>query len=208
MDLVLPTFAEPTAHNLATGLAGRGYLDLGGDARLAHGRVHEVTGHGADVFAVLAAAHWQRDTVWIGLKRDQETLCPMGLQAYIDPARVLLVQGVSHGELIWAAEQVLRAEGAFCVVLDLPGGLSLNTSRRLQLCAEQSGALGLVLVRGRPETSASQTRWQCTPVAGDEPAWLWQCIKGRQGEKGAWKVHFRGGQNAKDTLHLAATAAA
>lgn len=182
-------------------------LAVGGRVALRKGRIHEVMGPGADLFAAIAAAEQDRNGLWIGLHRDLTSLCPTGLQAYLKPEDLILVEAVSRGELLWAADQALRAEGGFCVILEMPDRLSLKESRRLQLAAEQGGGLGLILLRGGASTSAAQTRWDCQPVHADQPAWTWTCVKGKNGETGAWHVtHARpeeGGQNAKDTLHMA-----
>nr|WP_197501468.1 hypothetical protein [Hyphomonas sp. Mor2] len=188
--------------------------------RLRHGRMHEVRGAGADMFAVLAAAAHGQPIVWMGLHRDIVTLNPTGLQAWLKVEDVILVEAVSRGELLWAADQALRAAGGFCVILDMPDRLSLKESRRLQLAAEQGGGIGLMLLRGPASTSAAQTRWDCQPCCTDPPSWEWVCVKGKNGETGRWRMtgqevrarRQEGGretaQNAKNTLHLAATASA
>ena len=181
-------------------------IKLGGFVELKRGRIHEVTGTGADMFAVLAAAKQDNDVLWLGLGRDIRPLCPSGLEAYLDVERILLIEAVSRGELLWAADQALRAAGGFCIVLDMPGGLSLKESRRLQLAAEQGGGLGLILLRGPANTSAAQTRWHCEPVPADHPSWKWDCLKGKNGEAGTWHTTCHGGPNATDTLHMAAAA--
>ena len=98
---------------------------------LRRGRIHEVTGAGADMFAVIAAAQAGREVIWIGLKRDMEGLCPTGLARFIDPSTLLLVEAVSRPEVLWAADTALPAERAFSVIVDMPGGLGLKESRRL-----------------------------------------------------------------------------
>ncbi|MFN3214764.1 MAG: hypothetical protein ACE37M_16795 [Henriciella sp.] len=170
-------------------------------------RMHELTGPGSDFFAIVSAAQHARDVIWIALRRDLETLCPSGLQAYLDPDRVTLVEAVSRGEALWAADQALRAEGGFCVILDSADALSLKESRRLQLAAEQGGGLGLILLRGPADSSAAQTRWDCRPVLADQPSWAWDCVKGKNGEAGTWHIAHDGEQNATDTLHMALAAA-
>ena len=187
-------------------------LDLGEGVQLRRGRTHEVTGAGADMFAVLAAAAHGRDLFWLGLRRDIVTLNPVGLQAYLKVEQIILVEAVSRGELLWAADQALRAPGGFCVILDMPDTLSLKESRRLQLAAEQGGGIGLILLRGPAATSAAQTRWACQPVCAEQTTWDWTCLKGKNGETGHWRMTSEGpqkrGQNAKDTLHMAAAASA
>jgi protein ImuA len=185
-------------------------LAVGDRVALRKGRIHEVTGPGADIFAAIAASEQSQNILWIGLYRDLTSLCPTGLQAYLKVEDLILVEAVSRGELLWAADQALRAEGGFCVILEMPDLLSLKESRRLQLAAEQGGGLGLILLRGGVSTSAAQTRWECVPVHADQPAWDWTCAKGKNGEAGTWRVThqggYHGGQNAKDTLHMAPAA--
>ena len=183
-------------------------LALGDRIALRTGRIHEVAGPGADMFAALAAAQHAQTVLWIGLHRDLTSLCPTGLQAWLRIEDLILVEAVSRGALLWAADQALRADGGFCVILEMPDTLSLKESRRLQLAAEQGGGLGLILLRGGVATSAAQTRWRCMPVHADQPAWDWTCTKGKSGEAGAWRVTCEGGQNGKDTLHLAPAAPA
>ena len=191
----------------ATRTAAKPSVELAVGISLQRGRIHELTGPSADMFAVLTAARHDRDIVWVGLKRDLLSLCPVGLQTYLDPARLLLVEAVSWGELLWATDQSLRAEGSFCVIADMPDALSLKESRRMQLAAEQGGGLGLLLLRGPAYTSAAQTRWHCMAEAAEHPSWSWACTKGKSGEAGTWHMTGQGGQNAKDTLHLALAAA-
>ena len=153
---------------------------IGRSISLLNGRVHEVMGMAADMFVLAAAAHANAETIWIGLRRDVETLCPSGLQSYLNPESFLIIEGVSRGELLWAAEQSLRAEGGFTVVLEMPDSLSLYESRRLQLAAEEGGSLGLIILHGQPFASAAQTRWYCEPKNEEHPTWLWDCIKGKR----------------------------
>lgn len=188
-------------------------LELSGGVRLRKGRMHEVSGAGADMFAVLAAAAQGQPVLWIGLNRDIVTLNPTGLQAWIKVEDLILVEAVSRGELLWAADQALRASGGFCVILDMPDTLSLKESRRLQLAAEQGGGIGLLLLRGPASTSAAQTRWDCQPRCAEPPSWDWVCLKGKNGEAGRWRMTGKatgqeGGAHGKDTLHLAAAASA
>ena len=169
------------------------------------------------MFALLAAAEHAQTTLWMGLHRDIVTLCASGVQAYLNVEDLVLVEAVSRGELLWAADQALRAPGGFCVIIDMPDTLSLKESRRLQLAAEQGGGIGLILLRGPASTSAAQTRWQCAPRCAEppcwgRPSWDWTCVKGKNGEAGRWQMTGQPtqtrGQNAKDTLHLAAAASA
>lgn len=175
---------------------------------LRRGRIHEAMGPAADVFAIITAAKSKAVCIWVGHKRDVCTLCPAGVYPLYDPAKFILIQSASRGEILWAAEQALRAPGGFTVVLDMRDALSLRESRRLQLAAEEGGGIGLVCLRGRANSSAAQTRWICEPIQAEHPTWAWHCIKGKNGEMGHWVAYSTGDGHAKDTLHLVPTAAA
>ena len=91
-------------------LQARESLCLSGAVSLAKGRVHEVMGDSADMFAVLVASQLSGPIIWTGLARDIGSLAPTALQDFIDPARVILTEGVSRGEVLWAsAAGALRA---------------------------------------------------------------------------------------------------
>lgn len=194
-------------------LQTRETLCLSGPVRLAKGRVHEVMGDSADMFAVLTASRLSGPIIWIGLARDIGSLAPTALQDFIDPARVILTEGISRSELLWAAEQALSARCAPCVVVELSGGPNLRESRRLQVAAQEGGGLGIILIHGRAHTSACETRWHCAASRGDENAWLWSLTKNRRGELGSWHVNWTngdksGGAYEAGVIHLAAATAA
>ena len=69
---------------------GQNALTLSGPVNLVKGRVHEVSGDSADMFAVLAASKLQGPIIWIGVSRDIASLAPTALQDFIDPARIIL----------------------------------------------------------------------------------------------------------------------
>jgi protein ImuA len=175
---------------------------------LRKGRVHELTGVSGDVMGLLCAAKTDREIVWIGLRRDILPLCASGLDRFVDIQRMIVVEAVSRGELLWATDAALRAVGGFTVIADLPDALSLKESRRLQLAAEQGGGIGLLLLRGPSNTSAAQTRWACEPMADEEAAWRFKCQKGKSGEAGHWHIRETEVRYAKDDVHLAARASA
>ncbi|WOR14359.1 hypothetical protein RYZ27_11315 [Hyphomonas sp. FCG-A18] len=198
-------------HNLASaGEIANGFpvIEPIEDLRLRKGRVHELTGASGDVMALLSAAKTNSEIIWIGMRRDILPLCASGLDRFLNVERIIIVEAVSRGELLWATDAALRAEGGFTVIADLPDALSLKESRRLQLAAEQGGGIGLLLLRGPSNTSAAQTRWQCEPLAGDEAAWRFDCQKGKSGEAGHWHIRETEVQNAKDNVHMAARASA
>lgn len=179
--------------------------------------MHEVSGDSADMFAVLTASKLSGPIIWIGLSRDIGSLAPTALQDYIDPARVILTEGISRSEVLWAAEQALRATCAECVIIELSGGPNLRESRRLQIAAEEGGGIGLILIQGRAHTSACETRWHCEASNAGQNSWTWSLTKNRKGELGAWQVRWTqpkadsqesGGAYEAGVIHLASAAAA
>lgn len=193
----------------ATGIpvgVSHGEIQLATCVRLARGRVHEIMGDSADVFALITAGALQGPVFWTGASRDVESLAPTGVQVFLDPARLVLTIGLNRGEVLWAAEQALRARYAACVVIELHDGPDLKESRRLQIAAEQSGALGLVILHGRASTSAAETRWQCDAVSGG--GWVWTCKKCKRGMPGAWRASWKGKHHAPDLVPLVTTAPA
>jgi len=194
-------------------LKARDELCLAQPIRLAKGRVHEVTGNAADMFAVLVAAKLTGPIIWIGLSRDIWSLAPTALQEFLDPARIILTEGISRSEVLWAAEQALRARCAQCVIIELSNGPNLRESRRLQIAAEAGGGVGLILIHDRAHTSACETRWQCSASKQGDYAWRWSLTKNRKGELGDWDVNWTkdqrsGGAYEAGVIHLAAATAA
>lgn len=181
---------------------------LGDDICLTLGRVHEVLGDSADVFALIAAAKVSGPVLWCGGGPDVGTLAPTAIQDFIDPARLLLVEGVSRSEVMWSAEQALRMSGVGAVIVELRDGPNLLESRRFQIACEESGALGVILIHGRAHTSAAETRWECNASSFEAHDWEWRCTKNRKGEPGLWRVKWQGGRDGQDIVHLVAATAA
>lgn len=173
---------------------------------LSKGRVHELAGDSAFMFAALAASHMKGPIIWAGPPQAVRTLAPTGLQSFFDPARLILTTGVSRTEILWAAEQSLRARCAPCVIVEIHGGPDLQESRRLQIAAEEHGALGLIIVHGRSQTSASETRWHCQVAPGG--GWDWACIKNKRGRVGRWHVTWAGNDDAPCAIPLVSAASA
>lgn len=185
-----------------------GVVRLGQNVCLARGRMHEIQGDSAEAFAMIAGVVLDGPIFWCGLRDDVESLSPLGAQPFFGPARLVMAEGVSRLEVLWAGEQALRTEGISCVVIELQSGPDLKESRRLQVAAEESGALGLVLIKGRTQTSAAETRWHCDALDDKSAIWRWCCTKNRKGETGTWDVTWRGYGNGPDFIHMAAATAA
>jgi protein ImuA len=139
----------------------------------------------------------------------QPDLYGPGLLAYgLDPARLVLVRARRDEEILWAAEEGLRAgpaSGLAAVVGEI-GQLPMVAGRRLQLAAERSGVTALILRRWRSATeaaaerdrpSAALTRWRVAAlpsaeIAGEpgigRPRWRVALLRVRGGEPGIWDV--------------------
>jgi cell division inhibitor SulA/protein ImuA len=81
--------------------------------------------------------------------------------------RLLLVQDVSAGQCLWAAEQALKS-GACGLVLVWPGEVQAAQLRRLQLAAEQGDCPGILFRRpralGQGSPAAVRLRVQPSPL--------------------------------------------
>jgi len=183
-------------------------LALGAGINLRLGRVHEVIGDAADMFAVLAAAMMEGPIVWIGNRHEVGSLAPTGLQMFLDPSRLILTETLSRQETLWASEQALRLKGASSVIAELGNGPDLKESRRLQIAAEEGGSLGLVLIRTHAQSSAAETRWESHALAGESPAWIWRLTKSKSGQSGTWGVQWKEDAHAPDFIPVAAAASA
>ncbi|MBT3989604.1 MAG: hypothetical protein HN884_07680 [Rhodospirillaceae bacterium] len=106
-------------------------------------------------------------------------LCGHGLAEFgIDPDRLILVEGKSDTDILWAMEEGLRSSG-IAAVIGMPYKIPPIAGRRLQLAAEENGVPGLLL---RPKdksakvnqtispTSAALTRWHVTAAPSITPA--------------------------------------
>lgn len=99
----------------------------------------------------------------------------------IDLKRVIVVRAKSDADHAWAIDQALRST-AVTVVWARVARLNDKTSRRLQLAAEQGGAIGLLIrpadIRGQPTWAEAQLL--ATPLAGHtQRAWRVECVRAR-----------------------------
>ena len=145
--------------------------DLLPDAGLAGGALHEVLGQGADsehaalpsllIGALLAPAPGQ--VLWA--MRGRDLFAPALAAIGLHPDRLILVEAGS--KVLEVMEEALRHPGLLGVVGEIDGRLGLTASRRLQLAAETSGAIGFAIRRSRqfddPQLcapSAAVSRWR------------------------------------------------
>jgi protein ImuA len=195
----------------AGGRAPRGILPFGVevvDSRLpagglALGALHEVAGggngsiHGAAsaLFAAGVAARTRGKVLWCITRPD--LFAPALAQVGLSAERVVYAEASDEKGVLAAFEDGLR-HGGFGAVVGEVARLSMTASRRLQLCAEESGALGIAVRRWRRQAEAADfgqptaavTRWRVTalpssplPDAGVGRArWFVELIRCRAGE--------------------------
>lgn len=170
---------------------------------LALGALHEVAGGGdgavhgaaAALFAAGIAARTAGPVLWCVTRAD--LFAPALAQAGLHPDRVLYAEVGDEKAVLACMEEGLRHGGLSAVVGEV-ARLSMVASRRLQLCAEETGAIALAIRRWRRMTeaadfgqpTASVTRWRITalpsaplPAPGvGRPRWLVELIRARAGE--------------------------
>jgi protein ImuA len=161
------------------------------------GRMHEATGPGRLAFAAALAGRLTGPVLWVRESRTRDTLCPQGLAAFFDPARLVLAHPTGARAVLQVAEEALRSGAAPLVVAELAEATDLTASRRLQLAAGTGGGgRGLCLVpEARTRPNAAETRWHCVPIPGPIPGGgarqLWELVKNKRGRLGIWEVVWR-----------------
>lgn len=158
---------------------------------LMRGRMHELAGPSRHTLAALAAgaAQGEGPVLWLRPKWGVEGLCPQGLKPFVPDPGALIMGGCGNAvDILWAAEEALRAGCVALVIAELVEEPDLRQLRRLHLAAaeglarnRQSGRehpapLGLLY---RHETATSriagvESRWALhplPPVNGKGPRW-------------------------------------
>ncbi|MDO1583597.1 ImuA family protein [Rhizobium oryzicola] len=187
---------------------------------LAHGALHEFAGGGsgtvdgaaAALFAAGIAARTNGHIAWCLTRPD--LFMPALAQVGLHPDRVVFVEADREEEVLASMEECLSYGGLGAVVGELVR-LPMVASRRLQLAAERTGTMAIVVRRWRRQTeandfgqpTASTTRWRVSvlpseplPVEGVGRArWLLELIRSRAGECAEFEV---GACDDKGRIHL------
>jgi protein ImuA len=170
---------------------------------LAYGALHEIAGGGAGtvhgaaaaLFAAGIAARGKGKVLWCLTRPD--LFAPALSQAGLHPDRVIYCEADREEDVLASMEEGLSFGGLAAVVGELVR-LPMTASRRLQLAAEKTGTLGLVVRRWRRQTEASDygqptastTRWRIS-VLPSEPLlvsgvgrarWLAELMRVKAGE--------------------------
>ena len=178
-----------------------GGLPLGALHEVAGGGNGAIDGAAAALFTAGIAARTTGKVLWCLTRQD--LFAPALAQAGLLPGRVIYVEAGDDKALLACFEEGLRHGGLGAVVAEV-GRLSMTASRRLQLAAETSGAIGIAVRRWRRQTeaadfgqpTASITRWRVStlpstplPVPGVGRArWQLELIRCRAGESADFEV--------------------
>ncbi len=172
------------------------------DVHLARARVHEVTGAARIVFALAAAARLDGPVLWIQPSWTPERLMGDGVSGFIEPGRLIVARARSLIDILWTAEEALRAGVVPLVVADVPALPSLTQTRRLHLAAEAGSAvaevapLGLLLTPEPGGVPGIETRWRLAPAPGwatdGQPHWRLTRLRARMAPEHTWEMTARG----------------
>ncbi|TAV74739.1 ImuA family protein [Rhizobium leguminosarum] len=170
---------------------------------LAYGALHEFAGGGggtidgaaAALFVAGIAARTKGKIIWCLTRPD--LFFPSLVQVGLHPNRVVFAEADREEDVLATMEEALSFGGLGAVVGEIVR-LPMVASRRLQLAAEKTGTMGLVVRRWRRQTeandygqpTASVTRWRVSvlpseplPVSGvGRATWLLELMRSRAGE--------------------------
>jgi protein ImuA len=176
---------------------------------LAYGALHEFAGGGsgtvdgaaAALFAAGVAARSKGKVLWCLTRPD--LFAPALSQAGLHPDRVIYCESDKEEDVLASMEEGLSFGGLAAVVGELVR-LPMTASRRLQLAAEKTGTMGLVVRRWRRQTEASDygnptastTRWRISvlpseplPTTGIGRAkWLAELMRVKAGECAEFEI--------------------
>jgi protein ImuA len=193
------------------GLAPRGTLALAGPLALARGRVHEGCGPARPMLAVLLLRGSTGPVIWIHPGWQAERLFPDGLCGHADPGRIVFASARRPEDLLWAAEEALRAGAAPLVVAELTAPPALTPVRRLQLAAEAGAVaaahagrpapLGLLLTPEAGGAAGVDSRWHLAPRHAPQcRGWLLSRLRARADPPRQWSLtEIRGRIELADT---------
>ena len=168
-------------------------------------RVHEAEGRGRRAFALLQAVRHPGPLVWIAPAHIPELPMLRGLPRGVGE-RLHLFRPSGETDLLWCIEEALRSTPISLVVAEPERPLSLTAGRRLQLAAEAGRTTGLMLIREGAGSNATETRWNCEPVAStaaDSTLHQWSLNKNKKGTSGSWVLSWNG---ASAAVHMVSEA--
>ena len=170
---------------------------------LAFGAIHEFAGGGSGtvdgaapaLFVAGVAARTKGPVVWCLTRPD--LFAPALAQAGLHQDRIIFVESDAEEGVLASMEEALSYGKLGAVVGEIVR-LPMTASRRLQLAAEKSGTMGLVVRRWRRQTEANDfgnptaavTRWRVSVMPSEEmpvpgvgrARWLLELMRSRAGE--------------------------
>jgi protein ImuA len=176
---------------------------------LPRGHLHEAIEEGlasqfaglASLFVAGVAARLEGPVLWC--LRGRDLFAPALARVGLHPDRVIFCETWNDRDVLPAMEEGLKCRALAAVIGEVTR-LSLNASRRLQLCAGESGVTALIVRRWRNRTekqtagepNAAATRWRIAPHPsplggfGGLPRQHWQLdlLRVRGGEPHSWIV--------------------
>lgn len=170
------------------------------------GHLHEVIEGGpaaeyaslASLFTAGILARLRGPVLWC--LRGRDLFAPALARIGLHPDRVIFCETWKDRDVLPAMEEGLRCKGLAGVVGEVTK-LSLTASRRLQLCAGETGVTALVIRRWRNSTekqfasepSAASTRWKISPspspnlgIGMQRQYWQIDLLRVRGGEPHSW----------------------
>ena len=169
-------------------------LTLTGEIALARGRVHEACGPARHTFALWLAGRGAGPVLWIAPAWETAALNPDGMAGWAAPGRFIFVHPRRGEDLLWCAEEALRAGAVPLVVAELPTPPALTPVRRLHLAAEAgtgTGAapLGLLLTPGDGGAQGIESRWHMAPAhEGAAQRWHLERRRARTAPPKTWHL--------------------
>ena len=122
-------------------------------------------GTGSTGLALWASREAWRDNLLVMIDSRRELYAPAAVPFAVDLGRTVFIRPEHPPDALWSLEQALRTRGIGAVVCDVEK-LSSQTCRRLQLAAEASGVLGILMrpsqARGQP--SFAEYRFLVQPL--------------------------------------------
>jgi protein ImuA len=132
-----------------------GGLALGALHEVAGGSNGAVDGAASAFFTAGIAARTRGQVLWCVTRQD--LFAPAVAQAGLLPERVIYLEAGDEPSVLACFEEGLRHRGLGAVVAEV-ARLSMTASRRLQLAAEGSGAIGIAIRRWRRQNGGHRLR--------------------------------------------------
>jgi protein ImuA len=172
---------------------------------LARHALHEAASSGADTEHAAAAtlfvagllARLDGPVLWV--LRQADLFAPSLAAVGLTPERLIFAE--AGKDVLAVMEEGLRHRGLAAVVGEPAGRIGLVASRRLQIAAEQTGVMAVLIRRSQTfddplhhEPTAAFTRWRVSALPSvpsqdaDRTRWRLDLLRCRGGEPGSWIV--------------------